>query len=69
MDELLWERVRWWEPVLLLGSALWWLERWSWRTAAAGAGRVDPSAPKAPDYYLDHALRRLDRFDAALRRD
>lgn len=62
------ERVRWWEPVLLLGSALWWLERWSWCADAAAAGRVDPSAPKPPAYYLDHVIRRLDRFDEALDR-
>jgi aminoglycoside phosphotransferase (APT) family kinase protein len=57
------DRVSWWEPVTLLGSALWWVERWSRRADADAAGGVDPSAPKAPGYYLDHVIRRLDRFD------
>jgi thiamine kinase-like enzyme len=59
-------RAEWWEPVLLLGSALWWLERWSRRAAADDVSGVDPSAPKPPRYYLDEAIRRLDRFDDAL---
>lgn len=62
------ERVRWWEPVLLLGSALWWLERWSRRADADAAGHVDASAPRPLAYYLDHATRRLDRFDEAVER-
>lgn len=48
------ERVRWWEPVLLLGSALWWLDRWS-----------EPDAPRGQRHYLDQAVKRLDRFDVA----
>lgn len=60
------ERAAWWEPVLLLGSALWWLERWSRRAHADAVGGIDPSAPKPQSYYLDHATRRLDRFDAAI---
>ena len=56
-------RTRWWEPVNLLGSALWWVERWAERSDADAAGEVNPSVPSAPDYYLEHALRRLDRFE------
>jgi len=57
------DRVGWWEPVTLLGSALWWVERWSRRDDADAAGRVDPSAPRACSYYLDRVIHRLDRFD------
>jgi thiamine kinase-like enzyme len=60
------ERVRWWEPVTLLGSVLWWLERWSRRADADAAGHLDPSAAKPQNYYLNHALRRLERFDVAV---
>ena len=56
------ERAKWWEPVLLLGSSLWWLERWSRRVDADAAGEIDPAAPKPPEYYLEHASRRLDRL-------
>jgi hypothetical protein len=51
--------------VTLLGSALWWIERWSRRADADAAGDLDPSAPKPQRYYLEHALHRLDRFDLA----
>jgi Ser/Thr protein kinase RdoA (MazF antagonist) len=53
------DRVRWWEPMGLLGSATWWLERWRERTEADAHGVAHPSAPKAAAYYLDHALSRL----------
>jgi len=59
------ERVAWWEPVTLLGSALWWVERWSRRVDADTAGEIDPTAPRASSYYLDQALARLDRLDDA----
>jgi aminoglycoside phosphotransferase (APT) family kinase protein len=58
------ERVASWEPVTLLGSALWWIERWSVRADADAAGTTDPSAPKPQQHYLDNALQRLDRFEA-----
>ena len=60
------DRVRSWEPLTLLGSALWWLERWSRRADADATGDIDPSAAKAPVYYLDHATRRLNRLDELL---
>jgi aminoglycoside phosphotransferase (APT) family kinase protein len=60
------DRVRSWEPLTLLGSALWWLERWSRRADADASGDTDPSAPKAPTYYLDHATQRLNRLDELL---
>lgn len=57
------DRIRWWEPVNLLGSALWWIERWAECSDADGAGEVNASVPSAQDYYREHALRRLDRFE------
>ena len=57
------DRVGWWEPVTLLGSSLWWVERWSRRVDADARGQDDPSASRPPSYYFDHAMRRLDRFD------
>jgi aminoglycoside phosphotransferase (APT) family kinase protein len=56
------ERVEWWQPVTLLGSALWWVERWVRRTQRDTAGVVDPGVPREPDYYFDHVIRRLDRL-------
>jgi aminoglycoside phosphotransferase (APT) family kinase protein len=53
------ERVAWWEPLVSLGSARWWLDRWFARTAADAAGIADPSAPKPAGHYLGPALRRL----------
>ena len=35
------ERVDWWEPVTLLGSAPWWVERWVRRTELGSEGKVD----------------------------
>ena len=61
-------RVDWWEPVTLLGSALWWVERWVRRAAGDAAGTVDPDVPRDPGYYADHAIRRLDRLERLLDR-
>lgn len=61
------ERVRWWEPVTLLGSAFWWIERATRRADADVAGRGDPDAPRATDHYLTQAARRLDRLETFLR--
>jgi aminoglycoside phosphotransferase (APT) family kinase protein len=63
------DRVDWWEPVTLLGSALWWVERWVRRANADAAGRVDPDVPRDPGYYSNHVIRRLDRLDRLLVRD
>ena len=61
------ERVRWWEPVLLLGSVLWWLERWAHRAASDASGARDTFAPKNPRHYLEQATIRLDRLHDAIR--
>jgi aminoglycoside phosphotransferase (APT) family kinase protein len=55
-------RVDWWERITLLGSTLWWVERWVRRNEAAAAGRLDPAVPRDQDYYADHVARRLQRF-------
>lgn len=61
-------RVDWWEPVTLLGSALWWAERWVRCAAADAAGSVDPDVQRSPGYYADHVTRRLDRLEKLLDR-
>ncbi len=62
------ERARWWEPMTLLGSALWWVERWVRRTEGDSNGTVDPALPKEPGYYFDQIIRRLDRLDKLVNR-
>jgi hypothetical protein len=57
------DRVDWWEPVTLLGSALWWVERWVQRAAADTDGTVDPDVERASGYYADHVICRLDRLE------
>jgi aminoglycoside phosphotransferase (APT) family kinase protein len=57
------ERVDWWEPVTLLGSALWWAERWVRRTELDTVGKADPEVPRKPDYYFDHVISRIDRLE------
>jgi len=57
------DRVDWWEPVTLLGSALWWVERWVRRTELDTIGAVDPAVPRELGYYLDHVIRRLVRLE------
>ena len=61
------DRVDWWEPVTLLGSALWWAERWV-RRAAADGGSLGPDVQRDPGYYADHVIRRLDRLERLLDR-
>lgn len=53
------ERVSWWEPVTLLGSALWWIEQW-WHSSHTSGHGADA---KQPDYYLDRAMLRMDRLE------
>ncbi len=57
------ERAGWWEPVTLLGSALWWVERWVRRTELDTEGKADPGVPREPDYYFDHVMSRVDRLE------
>jgi aminoglycoside phosphotransferase (APT) family kinase protein len=56
------QRVSHWEPITLLGSVLWWLDAWSRAEAASVMGHNDPFLAREPDYYLEQAVARLDRF-------
>jgi aminoglycoside phosphotransferase (APT) family kinase protein len=58
------ERVEWWEPVTLLGSALWWVERWVRRTELDAEGGADPEVPRDPDYYFERVISRVDRLES-----
>jgi len=60
------DRVEWWEPVTLLGSALWWVERWVLRSAADAVGTVASDAPRGLGYYADHVIGRVDRLERLL---
>jgi aminoglycoside phosphotransferase (APT) family kinase protein len=62
-------RVDWWERLTLLGSTLWWAERWVRRAEADAAGVAVPAVPKEQDYYFDRVISRLDRLDDLLGRD
>jgi aminoglycoside phosphotransferase (APT) family kinase protein len=62
------ERVGWWAPLTLLGSSLWWVERWVRRTEADTAGTADPEVHREPSYYFDHMTGRLDRLEHLLDR-
>lgn len=59
-------RATWWEPLTLLGSTLWWVERFVRSTEARDAGKRDPAVPKDPAYYLEQALVRLERLEHEL---
>jgi thiamine kinase-like enzyme len=60
------ERANWWEPVTLLGSALWWVERWVRRTELDTDGKPDPEVPREPDYYFDRVISRIDRLETLM---
>jgi aminoglycoside phosphotransferase (APT) family kinase protein len=56
------ERVQYWKPITLLGSILWWLDAWSHAEAATRDGPPAMSLRSRPDYYLEQASDRLERF-------
>jgi thiamine kinase-like enzyme len=60
------ERVTWWEPVAVLASAFFWVERWLRRAVADEAGQVDQFVPRDQAYYRRKTLQRLVRADALL---
>jgi aminoglycoside phosphotransferase (APT) family kinase protein len=62
------ERAEWWEPVTLLGSALWWVERWVRRTELDAEGAADPAVSREPDYYFGHVISRIDRLETLVSR-
>lgn len=59
-------RANWWEPLTLLGSTLWWAERFIRRTEAQDAGTSDAAVPRAPDFYLERATSRFGRLEDLL---
>ena len=60
------ERATWWAPLTLLGSTLWWVQRYVRRADAEVAGTDDSEAPREPSYYLDQLTMRLDRLNSQL---
>lgn len=64
--ELVIERVRWWEPVTVLGSALFWTQLWTRRADADLTGRDDPAVPRPQEYYRGQTIWRLERSEALL---
>jgi aminoglycoside phosphotransferase (APT) family kinase protein len=61
-------RAEWWEPLTLLGSTLWWVERWVRRAEADAVEENDPVTPREASYYSDRATSRLDRLTRLLTR-
>jgi aminoglycoside phosphotransferase (APT) family kinase protein len=57
------DRVQWWEPITVLGSAFFWVKLWSQRADADATGYLDGSVPKEQEYYREHTTRRLERFE------
>ena len=57
------DRVQWWEPITVLGSAFFWVNLWSQRADADAAGYVDDSVTKEQEHYREHTTRRLERFE------
>lgn len=62
----LFERVRWWEPLTVLGSAFFWVQLWFRRATADETGDVDPSTPRQQNYYGDRTMHCLERAEALL---
>jgi aminoglycoside phosphotransferase (APT) family kinase protein len=60
------DRVEWWEPLTLLGSTLWWAERWVRRIELDSAGTVDPDVARDESYYFDQVVRRSIRLEKLL---
>lgn len=56
-------RARRWEPITILGSAMFWTELWTERLDADAAGVACTSAPREQKYYDANTVQRLDRFD------
>jgi aminoglycoside phosphotransferase (APT) family kinase protein len=60
------DRVRWWEPVTVLGSALFWAQSWRRRLMADEAGDTDGGAPREQGYYREHTMLRVERAELLL---
>jgi aminoglycoside phosphotransferase (APT) family kinase protein len=60
------ERVGWWEPLTLLGSTLWWVQRWVRRSELESGGHEDAGVPREPAYYFERVTSRIDRLESLL---
>lgn len=68
LDALL-ERVTWWEPMTLVGSTLWWVERWIRRTELDAGGAADDEVARDASYYFEQIARRLSRLEKLMASD
>ncbi len=57
-------RVTTWEPIVMFGSAMWWLDRYARKLNALRSGVPNFHVPRALSYYRAQALQRLGRFEA-----
>ncbi len=60
------ERVGWWEPMTLLGSTLWWVQRWIRRSELESGGHEDAGVPRERAYYFERVTSRIDRLETRL---
>jgi len=67
LDHVVDRSVRW-EPITILGSAMFWAQPWSRRAEADADARTDPTAPKELAHYRKETIRRIERFEALLGR-
>ena len=56
-------RVTVWEPIVLFGSAMWWLDRYARKLNALRSSMPNSLVPRALSYYRAQALQRLRRFE------
>lgn len=61
-------RTRWWEPITILGSAMFWTQLWTQRVGADAAGVGSTSRPREQNYYQANTVQRLNRFERLLER-
>ena len=57
-------RVTVWEPIVLFGSAMWWLDRYARKLNVLRSGIPNPLVPRALSYYRARAFQRLQQFEA-----
>lgn len=66
-DPSLWQRVECYLPLVVLGSAAWWLQRWARRLRVEGGGGAD-DLPGDAGHYESELNRRLEQVDVELDR-
>lgn len=55
-------RISWWEPLTLLGSAMYWNGHWTRRAGADLAGTPCSTSPKDQSYYARKTVEKLDQL-------